>query len=178
MYQPVLDFWFKEMTPAQWWTKDTELDQLITHRFSDLHQQAVRCELYEWREHAHGRLAEIILLDQFSRNMYRDSSRAFSNDPLALALAQEAISAKADSTLSATERSVLYMPFMHSESLKIHQVAEHLFKTKGLDTSYTFELKHKEIIARFGRYPHRNRLLGRTSTPEELAFLKQPGSSF
>ncbi|MCW8832764.1 MAG: DUF924 domain-containing protein, partial [Colwellia sp.] len=127
---------------------------------------------------AQGRLAEIILLDQFSRNMYRDTPKSFAQDPLALALSQQAIQMGADKALTAVERSFLYMPFMHSESLLIHQQACQLYKDNGIDSNYQFELKHLAIIERFGRYPHRNKILGRESTPAEITFLTQPGSSF
>jgi uncharacterized protein (DUF924 family) len=134
--------------------------------------------LFEWRKDAHGRLAEVIVLDQFSRNMFRNSPLSFTCDSLALALAQEAISVGADKSLNQAERSFLYMPFMHSESLKIHEIATELFRDNGNKNSLDFELKHKAIIARFGRYPHRNSILGRKSTDEEIEFLKQPGSGF
>ena len=178
MYETVLTFWFEELTPAQWWVKDTALDRLITTRFSDLHSRAARDELFEWRETARGRLAEIIVLDQFSRNMFRGEPDAFAYDALALALAQEAIAADADSELTPVERSFLFMPFMHSESLAIHTVALELFEQNGLQGPLDYEIKHKEIIERFGRYPHRNEILGRKSTAEELEFLQQPGSRF
>jgi len=116
MYEAILDFWFNEIKPAQWWKEDADFDQLITERYSDIHTQASRCELFEWRKTPQGRLAEIIVLDQFSRNMFRDTPQAFAYDPLALALAQEAVAIKADDALNQTERSFLYMPFMHSES--------------------------------------------------------------
>jgi uncharacterized protein (DUF924 family) len=178
MYQSVLQFWFEEILPAQWWKLDAEFDRLIRERFAELHARASRAELFEWREQAEGRLAEIIVLDQFSRNMYRGDRRAFAYDPLALALAQEAVAAKADLTLPPEQRVFIYMPYMHSESRVIHGVAELLFKENGAPGNYDFELRHKAIIDSFGRYPHRNALLGRESTAEELAFLTQPGSSF
>lgn len=178
MHQTVLHFWFEEVSPAQHWKVDPEFDQLIAQRFGPLHERAVRAELYDWRAHALGRLAEIIVLDQFSRNLYRNRPRAFAADPMALALAQEAVALKADLELAAEKRAFLYMPFMHSESPLIHQTAERLFRDNGIPNSYDFELKHKAIVDRFGRYPHRNTILGRQSTPEEVAFLQQPGSSF
>ena len=116
MYQKILKFWFEELEPRQWWVKDDQLDKQIRARFSQIHEQAKRCELFDWRITAEGRLAEIIVLDQFSRNMHRDSPLCFANDALALALAQEAISIGADMLLNAVQRSVLYLPFMHSES--------------------------------------------------------------
>lgn len=176
--QQVLDFWFKELTPAQWWQKSDALDQLISQRFSKLHQQAQLGELFSWRETALGRLAEVIILDQFSRNIYRDSAKAFASDAQALCLAQEAVRQKADQALNQTQRSFLYMPYMHSESLAVHDIALVLFKENGNENNYQFEIKHRDIIAEFGRYPHRNQILGRESSQEELAFLQQPGSSF
>ncbi|MFZ2990081.1 DUF924 family protein [Ideonella sp.] len=178
MHQAVLTFWFEEITPAQWWKVDPEFDRLIADRFAALHAQAAQAELFEWRRSPQGRLAEVIVLDQFSRNMFRGTGKAFAADPLALALAQEAVAAGADQALTETERVFLYMPYMHSESRAIHTVAEALFKAHAPQNNHEFELRHKAIIDRFGRYPHRNALLGRESTAEELVFLTQPGSSF
>lgn len=178
MYKTVLTFWFDELEPKQWWIKDAAVDRLITDRFALLHRQAIRGELYLWRGPAQGRLAEIIILDQFSRNMYRGSPLSFACDAQALALAQEAISVGADKLLTQVERNFLYMPFMHSESPVIHEVALELFRSNGIEGSYAYEVKHKAIIDQFGRYPHRNAVLGRESTAEEIAFLKQPGSGF
>ncbi len=174
----VLDFWFKETSPEAWWKSDPAFDAEIGRRFGALHAAASAGELYEWRSEARGRLAEIIVLDQFSRNIYRGSQRAFACDPIALALAQEAVAGSHDVRLSSQERVFLYLPFMHSESRLIHEFAERLFASLGLEHNYEFELKHKAIIDRFGRYPHRNAVLGRESTSEELAFLEQPGSRF
>lgn len=178
MHQEILKFWFEDTEPAQWWKKDENFDRIIIERFSELHRRATRCELFEWRKDARGRLAEIVVMDQFSRNMFRGSPLSFAHDALALALSQEAVSAGADRTLSPVEQSFLYMPFMHSESVKIHEVAVELFRKNGIQSNLDFELKHKAIIERFGRYPHRNAILGRESTQEEIEFLKQPGSSF
>ena len=125
-----------------------------------------------------GRLAEIIVLDQFSRNIYRKSPASFANDAQALALAQAAIDCGADRMLNAAEKGFLYMPFMHSESLIIHATAVRLFAQPGMDDYYAFELKHKAVIEQFGRYPHRNEILGRASTPAESEYLQQAGSGF
>ncbi len=173
MFNDVLNFWFEELSPQQWWQKDDALDQSIICRFSSLHKQASQCELFHWRDCAKGRLAEIIILDQFSRNMFRDTPRSFAQDPLALCLAQQAIEVKADNALTAIERSFLYMPFMHSESLLIHKNACQLYKNNGIESNYQFELKHLAIIEKFGRYPHRNKILNRQSSVEEIAFLTQ-----
>lgn len=176
--QHIIQFWFNEIDSSYWWKKDNEFDQLIRQQYLSLHTQASLCELYHWRASAQGRLAEIIVLDQFSRNLFRDTLKAFTQDALALALAQEAIALKLDQQLEDSHKSFLYMPFMHSESQLIHEQAVKLYNQPGLEYNYEFELKHKIIIDRFGRYPHRNNILGRHSTAEELEFLQQPGSSF
>jgi uncharacterized protein (DUF924 family) len=178
MYSAILDFWFKEITPAQWWKVDPAFDSFVADRFGEIHAQAACSELFAWRATPQGRLAEIIVLDQFSRNIHRGTRRAFEADTLALAQAQEAVAAKADAALPQEQRNFMYMPYMHSESKLIHAVAEPLFKANTPESIYNFELRHKAIIDRFGRYPHRNVMLGRESTPEELAFLAEPGSSF
>jgi len=174
----VLQFWFGELTPEDWWRKDPALDRRISDRFGGTLAAAARCELYAWRATARGRLAEVIVLDQFSRNVHRDEAAAFGNDALALALAQEAVARACDLELPPAERAFLYLPWMHSESALIHEEALRLFAAPGLEQNLDFERRHKTIIDRFGRYPHRNAILGRPSTAEELAFLKQPGSSF
>lgn len=178
MHEVILKFWFEELDAKQWWVKDEKLDATICERFGKLNAQAARCELFEWRESAAGRLAEIIVLDQFSRNIYRDRPESFANDHLALALAQVAISEGADQALPSDRRAFLYMPFMHSESLVIHERAVELFSSLDTDFNLKFEYKHKAIIERFGRYPHRNAILGRESTAAELEFLAGPDSSF
>ncbi len=178
MYRKVLTFWFEELTPNDWFSKSDELDKQIEARFGDLLEQASRAELFDWRSSAKGRLAEILVLDQFSRNIYRDTPKAFAQDPLALALAQEAINLGIERELSEIERTFMYMPYMHSESQKVHKDAMQLFNSLEDKQSYEYEIKHKEIIDRFGRYPHRNAILGRECTEEETAFLKQPGSGF
>ncbi|WP_223670722.1 DUF924 family protein [Kangiella shandongensis] len=174
----VLSFWFEELSPKDWWTKSESLDQSIKERFGQLHRQASLGELFEWRSTAKDSLAEVIVLDQFSRNIYRDSAKAFAQDAHALTLAQVAIEKGFNQQLSQQEQQFLYLPFMHSESKKIHQEAVKLYAQLDKDYGYDFELKHKEIIDRFGRYPHRNKALGRRSTTEEQKFLQQPGSSF
>lgn len=174
----VLDFWFEEIEPKQHWVKDPDFDALIAERFGDLHKQAKAGELFQWRSSAKGALAEIIVLDQFSRNMYRDTPDSFASDSLALVLAQVAVQNGLDDELSPQERPFLYMPYMHSESAAIHTEAVKLFEKLGNQDSLNFELKHKAIIDRFGRYPHRNVILGRESTEEEYAFLQEPNSSF
>jgi uncharacterized protein (DUF924 family) len=176
--QEVLHFWFQELTPKQWWIKDPTLDDTIKRRFLPLHEAARTGELFSWRTSAEGRLAEILILDQFSRNIFRGLAESFAYDPVALVLAQEAVRSGADQKTSIDKRAFFYLPYMHSESLKIHQEALHLFSQKGLESNLDFERRHLEIIERFGRYPHRNEILKRSSTQEEIEFLKTPGSSF
>ncbi|WP_261834639.1 DUF924 family protein [Vibrio ishigakensis] len=177
-YKDVLDFWFNELEVKDWFAKNLDLDEQIRQRFGKLHQSAVQCELYSWREMPEGRLAEIIVLDQFSRNLYRDSAKAFAADALALALAQQAVQLGEDNNLTSEQKSFLYMPYMHSESLLVHEQGRILFEHAGLTSNLEFHDKHTAIIKRFGRYPHRNSVLGRDSTAEEKDFLTQPGSSF
>lgn len=178
MYQPVLRFWFEELSPKQWWGGDSGLDEQVRTRFSGLLEQAALGELFEWRVEPRGRLAEVIVLDQFSRNVHRGSASAFANDAMALVLAQEAVSVGAHLALSPDERNFLLMPYMHSESRIIHHAAESLFRECAPKGNYDFEIKHKSVIDRFGRYPHRNKLMGRQSTAEEIEYLKQPGAGF
>lgn len=178
VYKDIIHFWFTEIEPRQWWQKDSAFDTLIEQRFGHIHMQAIQGELLTWRDTALGSLAEIIVLDQFSRNIYRDKPKAFANDAMALVLAQVAIAKEFDLALPETQRSFMYLPFMHSESQRIHQQAVSLYRALGNAQNLEFEYKHKAIIDRFGRFPHRNAILGRQSTDEELEFLKQPDSGF
>ncbi len=177
-HQSILHFWFTELTPKQHFVKDAALDETIRTRFGDTLEAAARCELFAWRATPEGRLAEIIVLDQFSRNVYRDTPRAFAQDALALVLAQELVASTQDRSLPEAQRVFAYMPYMHSESALVHTQAVALFTQLGNENNLDFELRHKAIIDRFGRYPHRNAILGRSSSAEELAFLSEPGSSF
>jgi uncharacterized protein (DUF924 family) len=176
--QDILHFWFQELNDTQRFAKDAALDATLRARFGATLQAATRAELFGWRGTASGRLAEIVLLDQFSRNIYRDTPGAFAQDPQALTLTQELVASGLDQTLALAQRIFAYMPYMHSESLLIHAQALPLFSQPGLEGTLAFEQKHKAILERFGRYPHRNAILGRVSTPEEQLFLAQPGSSF
>ncbi len=176
--EDILYFWFTEAGPEAWWKKSATFDSLIRRKFGDVHGAAHAGELSHWRNRIDGRLAEIIVLDQFSRNIYRDDACAFASDSLALALSQEAVALNMHENWSVDKKSFLYMPFMHSESKAIHMQAVQLFSEPGLEDNLKFEHAHKAIIDRFGRYPHRNAILGRQSTPEEITFLQQPGSSF
>ena len=184
----VLDFWFGPLDPhgqpdaahtRRWFEKSDAFDHEIAERFANLHDQIVKREHEDWLDHPRDRLAYVIVLDQFSRNLFRGSPRAFASDGQALAAAAEGVARGHDRELTRDERSFLYMPFMHSESQAIHQWAESLFREDGIDEdNLKYELRHKAIIDRFGRYPHRNEILGRVSSAEELEFLQQPGSRF
>ena len=177
-FADVLRFWFDEVEPAQWWRADPAFDQTVRERFAAVHRATLRGELSAWRARPDGRLAEIVVLDQFSRNLHRGTALAFAADPTALALAQEAVAGGHDQALPPQRRLFLYMPYMHSESALVHETALRLFEALGLASNLDFERRHKAVVDRFGRYPHRNAILGRASTDEELEFLKQPGSSF
>ncbi|EKT55571.1 DUF924 family protein [Providencia sneebia] len=174
----VLTFWFEECTPKQWFEKNIKFDVMIAQRFGDIIERASQGELAFWRLSIRGRLAEIIVLDQFSRNVWRDTPKAFAQDKMALVLAQEAIKQSDYNMLTLSQRKFILMPFMHSESRFIHQQAVELFRGLGDESTLNYEMQHKAIIDRFGRYPHRNAILERPSTKEEIDFLQQPNSSF
>ncbi len=176
--QDVLDFWFKETAKEQWFKKDDDFDETIRNRFGETVEAALSGKLNEWANDDDGALALIITLDQFARNLFRDSPKAFAGDPLALKLTLAAIE---DGYLDRNEidhRYFLLMPMMHSEEIEIQDASLPLFKEHAPEMAYDYAVKHRDIIVKFGRYPHRNEVLGRSSTPEEIAFLKEPGSSF
>ena len=193
----VLDFWFgstgDDTATAQaqqklWWSKTEEVDADIRNRFGGLVEAAASGQLDDWATDPRGRLALILLFDQFPRNMYRDTPRAFAYDPLAAKLALDGITAGADRTLRAIERVFFYLPLEHAESAELQERCVALFTALAAGvpeddrktfTGYVdYAVRHRDVIHRFGRFPHRNHILGRVSTPEETAFLKQPGSSF
>jgi uncharacterized protein (DUF924 family) len=170
-YPDVLEFWFEQLTPNDWFKQDEILDLKMVERFIAIHAQAIAGELYQWRDDPLGRLAEIILIDQFSRNIYRDDPKAYSSDPIALVLAQEALYGNHHKSFNRYQEIFLCMPFMHSESKIIHEIAVKLFSEPELRDSLPHELEHKKIIDRFGRFPERNKILGRINTPEEELYL-------
>ncbi|MBP5856837.1 DUF924 domain-containing protein [Marivibrio halodurans] len=176
--QAVLEFWFGDLTPRQWFTRDEEVDHAISERFGTLAARVAMGGLPHWAASAGGLLAAVIVLDQFPRNLYRDDPRAYESDPQARALADEAIRIGADAEMGRYGRQFLYMPFMHSEELLDQERAVSLFEGLGIEEAYQSALRHREIIARFGRFPHRNVTLGRETTAEEAAFLEEPNSSF
>lgn len=170
--QDVLNFWFEELQPKEWFQSTAELDKQIKDRFKKILNQARAGELADWRETIEGRLAEIIVLDQFSRNIYRDQGEAFLSDNMALALAQEAVRDDKQYDLPPQKRAFLYMPFMHSESLKIQEnYALRYFKEEGLEDYWPFAKSHHETIKEFGRFPYRNEALNRETTSDEQLYL-------
>ena len=186
----VLDFWFDKDNEACWFEQNDRFDKQIQDKCGDIWQAAKQGECVQWRlaessldgnssiTALAGRLAEIIVLDQFSRNLCREQACAFAQDGMALVLAQEAIQQPYFDTLPMQWRKFMIIPFMHSESALIHERYLPLFKQLDDATTLDFEYRHKEIIDQFGRYPHRNEALGRKSTEDEKAFLQQPNSSF
>lgn len=178
-YQDVLDFWFDPEHADLLFEKNDDFDTLIQERFGDTLIAACEGLLWDWRTSAYGRLAEIIVLDQFSRNLYRGDKKSFAQDTMALTLAQELYNLpEFKDDFSIHEQSFAMMPFMHSESRDIHEIALRIFSEIGDENTLHYEKLHKDIIDRFGRYPHRNEILGRKTTEEEDAFLKEPNSSF
>ncbi len=185
----VLDFWFGAPGSAErgrprslWFTKSEATDETIRNRFGDSVEAALRGELDAWAAgDASTALALVILLDQFTRNIFRDSARAFAGDAKALAVARAMVADGRDRKLAPVERGFAYLPFEHSEELADQHESLRLFgqlAEAGHPDLLHWAQKHYEIIVRFGRYPHRNRQLGRASTAEEIEFLKEPGSGF
>ncbi|MCP4917306.1 MAG: DUF924 domain-containing protein [Proteobacteria bacterium] len=191
----VLSYWFGPLDESSypqerlgiWWGKSTETDAFIRTTFQATLEAIGRGEL-DWTSSARGRLAQVLVLDQFSRNMHRDQPGMYALDHLAQDLALDGVMTRADADLTPVERSFLYMPFMHAENIALQRLCVRKFQelrdtarpadadswTRTLD----YAVQHRDIVERFGRFPHRNRILGRESTAEELAFLEEPGSSF
>ena len=174
----VLHFWFEELTPAQHFKKDAALDATIRERFGAMRDAIVAQEAAGWRGAPDRLLAAILLVDQFSRNLYRDSPDAFAADPLGLELALSGIAAGYASQYEPQRRAFLYMPLMHAEDRGVQRFALRCFAEPGLEASLDFARAHADVIERFGRFPSRNAALGRTSTAEEAAYLSQPGAGW
>jgi uncharacterized protein (DUF924 family) len=185
----VLEFWFG--TPASpefgrnrkcWFEKSADFDTLVRDRFLETYERAAAGKLDAWRSRPLAALALVVALDQFPRNMFRGTPRAFVADPVALTVAREMVANGADGVLLPVQRVFVYLPFEHAEDLSAQRAALGLFAGLAGDptTSGTLEwtMRHYAVVARFGRFPHRNAILGRESTPDELAFLARPGSSF
>ena len=172
----VLNFWFVETKPFQWFRRDKAFDQNVRDRFGALHEAARngRCDV--WRAHPLYALSLIIVLDQFSRNIYRDDARAFAQDEMALDVAREAICRRFDQLYDAKERAFFYMPFMHAEDLKVQEESVTLFKVRlPRSNNVDYAIDHCEILRKFGRFPHRNKCLERKPTLDEIAYLKAGG---
>tara|TARA_R110002012_G_scaffold64232_1_gene168814 strand:- start:1708 stop:2250 length:543 start_codon:yes stop_codon:yes gene_type:complete len=174
----VHSFWFEESSEKQWFEKDPEFDRQIRERFGALVEAASRGDLEDWLDSPRGALAYILLLDQFTRNIHRGSGTAFAADAKARAAAIKALVDGYEQAIPDREKAFLYLPFEHSEDLTDQERSVALFEALG-DTNLTdYAVRHRDIIARFGRFPHRNDVLGRESTVAEQEFLKQPGSAF
>lgn len=174
--EDILSFWFQETQPYQWFRRDSGFDAHCRERFGALHEAAKHGGLDVWRVHPRHSLALIILLDQFSRNIYRDEACAFAQDAQALDVAQEAIARWFDRPYASRERAFFYMPFMHAEDLIMQERSVALFTARmPASGNVPYAEEHRNIVKRFGRFPHRNRTLERPSTPEETAFLKAGG---
>lgn len=169
----ILAFWFGELTPEQWWKRDDAVDKRIEEKFLALHERLADHVPPNWLTSAKGRLAAVIALDQFPRNMFRGSARSFATDPKALALAKQTIALGMDKELSNNERIFLYVPLQHSEDPSDQAESVRLYKELGNENSLDFAEKHKLIIDRFGRFPHRNDILGRETTQEERDFIEK-----
>ena len=174
----VLAFWFEELRPEQLFKKDEALDEIVRTRFGALYERLAAHPALDWRETAEGCVAAVIVLDQFPRQLYRDDARAFATDEAARAIASLAIERCFDQVLSPAQRKFLYMPFQHSEDADMQARSVALFATTDDPDTLAYARRHKEVIDRFGRYPHRNAALGRMSTEEEQAYLKEPNSVF
>jgi uncharacterized protein (DUF924 family) len=182
--QQVSDFWFVENGPDQWFKKDPDFDAAIRNRFAPAIAAAREGRLEAWVDEPSSGLALVLLIDQFSRNVFRQSPLAWSADWRALALTKQAVARGDDAAMTASERKFLYMPLMHSEVLADQERCVELFTVLADEhpeseaRSHESAIRHHEIIARFGRFPHRNVVLGRASSVEEIAFLEEPNSSF
>ena len=186
----VLDFWFAPSSDAEhnrtravWFKKDDAFDAAIRLRFGTVIEQALGGTLASWREDVDGAVAEILVLDQFARNAFRGTPRAFAGDAIALTVARMLVAKGADRTLPGVRRQFVYLPFEHAEDLATQEDSLRLFRSLSQDEPQLADLltwaeRHHAVVARFGRFPHRNAILGRTSTPQEEAFLREPGSSF
>lgn len=167
----VLRFWFEELKPVAWFRKDKRVDDQIRERFMPLYGQVRDMRLQDFAS-PRASLAAVIALDQFPRNMFRGSPQAFATDSLALAISQHAIASGFDRQLSETQRTFLYMPFQHSEDATMQARSVELFATLADKGGLDYAQQHRAIVDRFGRFPHRNEILGRASTEEELQFLR------
>lgn len=178
--QEVLSFWFEEVMPQQWFQKNESFDTEIRERFLVTYEMAKKGLCNDWVQEADGVLALCLVLDQFPRNMFRDVPKAFETDAQILLIVKETLHKGYDALLNPIKRKFMYMPFMHSENLQDQRKSVSLFEgMKGDDPlTYEYALKHLEVIEKFGRFPHRNKILGRESTENEMQYLQLPGAGF
>jgi uncharacterized protein (DUF924 family) len=176
----ILSFWFDETQPKQWFQVNEDFDRTVTERFSEPYDMAVSGDFDTWKNSADGALAYCILLDQMPRNMFRGTPKAFTTDGKALVTAKYAISKGFDQVLPPIKRRFIYLPFEHSENINDQRKSVELFeKMKGDDPlGYDYAVRHRDVIDKFGRFPHRNKILGRPNTPEEEDYLAQPDAGF
>jgi uncharacterized protein (DUF924 family) len=180
-YRPVIDFWFRELTPRQWFTDGgPALDDLVRTRFASLVEAARRGELDHWARSPRGRLALILLLDQFPRHVHRNDPAAYASDAQAQALAREGVDLAVDEHLTLAERQFFYLPFMHAEDKATQALSVERFTAlrDAAEAVLQFAHGHRDVVERFGRFPHRNQILGRASSPAEEAFLKSDENTF
>jgi len=175
----VLNFWFAEGMDKKWFFKDPAFDQAVEEKLLPLYEKACRGELKSWENTAEGCLALCILFDQVPRNLFRNDPKTYATDAVALEIAQSVVIKGWDKPLTQHERIFIYIPYEHSEDLSFQEKSLDLFRALDENSDwYIYAKKHEVIVRRFGRFPHRNNILGRESTAEEIEFLKQPGSSF
>ena len=170
--QDIHDFWFSDQMRSHWFKKSDQIDRRIIQLFGETYEAAHAGRLKHWLDGPEDALALAIVLDQFPRNMFRGSARSFESNDLALTVARQALADGHDQQLDPTRRQFLYLPFMHSEDLQDQERSVRLYEALGNEHSLHFAREHRDIVARFGRFPHRNAVLGRENTPEEAEFLK------
>lgn len=176
--EEVLGFWFDGLMPEQWFAKSEGLDREIGDLFEAIRLEVLESKAAEWRDDPRTLLAAVILLDQFSRNIHRDTAEAFAADPLAQELAGLAVERGWDRDMTPEQRQFLYLPFEHAESRELQAVSLRCFEALGLKEALEYARQHAEVIARYGRFPSRNAALGRESTDEEKAYLAKPGAGW
>ena len=175
----ILVFWFDEIDRAYWFRKDTGFDQLVKDRFGTHVERALQGDYDSWGDSASLRLSLIILLDQMTRNIFRGSPRAFSGDARALSLTLKAVAeGQLDAEVTIERRQFLLMPLMHSEDIEVQDRSIDIYERYADRDTLEYAKQHRDVITRFGRFPHRNAVLGRESTPEEIKFIQTPGSAF
>lgn len=171
MPQQIIDFWFADDVRKLWFNSTAEFDRLLCERFEDILKQAARGELDQWMKSAEGCLALVIILDQFPLNMFRGSAQSFATEARSRDVARDAIAKGFDQALAAEQQAFLYMPFMHSEDLVDQELALELFARPGMESNLRFAHHHHEIVKTYGRFPHRNAVLGRANTAAEIEYL-------